>query len=709
MNTIWCRRPLWVLLLFATLLYPSHSLSALDGAPLDRPFEAIAVGIVVPALVFLAPSFVDTMLARGLIVALLLLKLAGTALLAQGGWCASFRLDEPLHGTIPPALAAAAQAIPIDEPFGVLHSWDVRADWRDPSSSCTAVVTRVYRSQREFPSWFLNLLRHVEPARDDVSMTITGFINPDAPGTVTFATGSGVLRGTVGGKAIAVGPGEARVDVASGAQEVRLTMVMPAGDRWMFVPRWNQQDLWSQVPTITVKPSAIDEVAWRTRGWIELAIGLALVGGWLRSLWTELQPGLASLAWMVTASAAMAALAALEGAGRFSGLLLMAAVAVPMPPRLRNLRGAFLLAGVPWLSFFCAKAFGQIGAVTFYSGDDWLTYQAAGHRIFMAGYWLEGGNAVFNYQPLYRWMAGALHLAFGDSSVGEVYWDAACLLAGALLSFALVDVVAGFPWGMAATGATLATFTTGTTWYLVGRGLSEVAAAGWAFLAAFCLLRARRGHVAAAVAAGAFATLMFYTRLNHLLFGVALGAMLLPAGVTSWREAAVAWVTRMRARVPAAYALTFGVGLALFTLRTWWYAGTFNPLYGTSLSINDTGLRPWTLASMGTWERVLHSVFTLLLMNEPPRPDVRALFVLAGVAAAALSVLRVPLFKRVPLGLSVTCLGGIAGALVAHTHNYPGRMSIHLVPFAVATLLCAVASGMDRLRARSLLGKANVC
>jgi len=31
------------------------------------------------------------------------------------------------------------------------------------------------------------------------------------------------------------------------------------------------------------------------------------------------------------------------------------------------------------------------------------------------------------------------------------------------------------------------------------------------------------------------------------------------------------------------------------------------------------------------------------------------------------------------------------------------------VPFAVATLLCAVASGMDRLRARSLLGKANVC
>ena len=34
------------------------------------------------------------------------------------------------------------------------------------------------------------------------------------------------------------------------------------------------------------------------------------------------------------------------------------------------------------------------------------------------------------------------HVVFGDSSVGETYVDAACLLAGGLLAFRLADTVA---------------------------------------------------------------------------------------------------------------------------------------------------------------------------------------------------------------------------------------------------------------------------
>ena len=32
-----------------------------------------------------------------------------------------------------------------------------------------------------------------------------------------------------------------------------------------------------------------------------------------------------------------------------------------------------------------------------------------------------------------------------------------------------------------------------------------------------------------------------------------------------------------------------------------------------------------------------------------------------------------------------------ASSFFAHTHNYPGRMSVHLVPFAVAMTACAAA------------------
>ena len=68
----------------------------------------------------------------------------------------------------------------------------------------------------------------------------------------------------------------------------------------------------------------------------------------------------------------------------------------------------------------------------------------------MQGYWLEGGSTTFYFQPFYRWITGLLHAVFGDSSVGEVFWDGACLLAGALLSFRLTRAYAGFRWGLVA-------------------------------------------------------------------------------------------------------------------------------------------------------------------------------------------------------------------------------------------------------------------
>jgi hypothetical protein len=127
------------------------------------------------------------------------------------------------------------------------------------------------------------------------------------------------------------------------------------------------------------------------------------------------------------------------------------------------------MVGVPWLAYFVARSAVLIGHLSVYSWDDWLAYQVAGARIYMHGYWLEGGSRTFDYQALYRWISGALHMAFGDSSVGETYLDAACLLVGSLLAFSLVRPAGGFRAALLACAGTLATFTLGTPWYFVGR------------------------------------------------------------------------------------------------------------------------------------------------------------------------------------------------------------------------------------------------
>ena len=88
----------------------------------------------------------------------------------------------------------------------------------------------------------------------------------------------------------------------------------------------------------------------------------------------------------------------------------------------------------------------------------------------------------------------------------------------------------------------------------------------------------------------------------------------------------------MRLTSAAAYGAVFAAGVALFAARTWWYTGAFSLLYGTSLKNNDTGLRISTVLSAAPWQKVAHSLSALVWMNEPPRPDPRALLVAGGVA-----------------------------------------------------------------------------
>ena len=230
----------------------------------------------------------------------------------------------------------------------------------------------------------------------------------------------------------------------------------------------------------------------------------------------------------------------------------------------------------------------------------------------------------------------------------------------------------------------LITYALGTTWFFVGRGLSETVGAGFGFAAAFFLLRGRLGRRRSIVAAGILAGLMFYTRLNYLVTAAALVAFLLPMRVPLSRV--IATVTqRLRVGPAVGFLGMIAVSVVLFMARTWWYTGRFSALYGTSLKNNDIGLRITTIADPEVWQRVRHSLGSLILMNEPPHLDARAVLVIAGTAMVVLAAIQVPPFRRLPASLLIVMLGACASAFVVHTHNYPGRMSIPLIPFACAS------------------------
>jgi len=344
----------------------------------------------------------------------------------------------------------------------------------------------------------------------------------------------------------------------------------------------------------------------------------------------------------------------------------------------------------PFLALIVVMGLPQVGLFTWYSsGDDWWMFQRYAYRIFMEGYWLEGGSETFWFQPLYRWIAGGLHMVFGDSSVGELYWDGACMAAGAAFAFHVTRAFAGFRAGIVAAVTTLLVFTMGPAWYLFGRGLSELSSMGLLYAAALCALRGRHGYRPAIVAAAVLGAAGFYTRLNNLPMLVALTAFALPVAqpIGDWLRPRVV-IARVSRPVAAGMLLGTALAMWLFTARTWHYTGFIDMFHGTQAAARTV----WYTSNEGVspLANMAGSVLMLMTMNDPPRFDVRAVPVIAGVVSAVLGLLRIRPFDRLPFGTVTLCLAGVAGALVARGSAYPGRFSIHLIPAAVALTVCSV-------------------
>ena len=188
--------------------------------------------------------------------------------------------------------------------------------------------------------------------------------------------------------------------------------------------------------------------------------------------------------------------------------------------------------------------------------------------------------------------------------------------------------------------------------------------------------------------AGVLAVLMFYTRLNHLILGAFLPVFLLSLRVPAMRRnlAGIRGVSRVR----CAFIGIFAGGVVLFLARTC-TTGVFSLFYGTSLRHNDTGLRPWTVFDGEVWAKIGHSLAATVFMTEPPQPDPRAIMMMLGALVLIGAVVSRPLGRRVPAVLVLAAIGGTTGAFLAHAHGYPGRFSIHLIPFACALTMSGAA------------------
>jgi hypothetical protein len=657
----------WGLLALAALLWPDRLAGAFDGVPLDRQLEAVAIGLVLPALWWFDPAFLRRRLAHVLILLLCVWKLFSSSALAQDGWCVRFDPARPY----------------VQGQTGAPHAWDLRADWRAPDPSCSAIMTRGYGELAEFPAWFFNLPPPNEswpqpldlPPAATVGMTVRGFFRAPRAGAIRFDTGPDGVATVAIDEQAAVAPVER--GMTAGLHRVSINATL-TGDRWRLVPTWKGGDVFAAGLATVTRPRTIDLLVRPWGAWIPPLLATLLLGAWFASAVRRTGEPWA-IAWALVSSSAFVALVfwGRQEWARAAVPALMLAGLVPTSARLQNRSGAFVLIGLPWLAFVAASASHAVGRFVLYgSGNDYWMFQRYAYRIVMQGYWLEGGSPTFWFQPLYRWIAGLLHMIFGDSSVGEWYWDGACLLTGSLLTFCLVSRFAGFRWALTAAVLPLAIFVLGTPRYLIGLGLGEISSMGLLSAAALCALRSRHGAMRWAVVAGVLATLGFYTRLNNLPMALGTAVLALGHGRRWWRTGAT-------------IVSVVGLGVLLFAWRTWHYTGVFSIFYGTQrdlLSIWQPSLPLTTIL-----QRMAGSVMMVLTVNDPARFDVVALPVLAGALVAVLAIVRLSRLRTIPVAPVLYFFAAISGALVTRGSAYPGRFSMHILPIACALAACGLS------------------
>jgi hypothetical protein len=679
------------LLLLMTAWWPSRMTGLLDGAPFDTAADAVVLGLMLPVLLWLTPEAFRTRRAHVVVLMLLGWKAFDSAALVQDGWCTRVEPSRPyvIDGT------------------GAAKSWDARADWLTADPRCTAITTRPYLTDEEFPVWFFNLPSATfgePPTAEDVPplavtrLTMRGTIVADTPGVLRVWTSSSIAAGLSVDGEQASSDG---VQLAAGVHDIAVTATL-TGKGWTLAPLWNGADLLTALPAMITRPSALDRAIRPWGQWIPFALLSILVLMGVSSLWQQLLDWRIA-SWIAVSIAAGAAVATWMPPRRwhYSVLALAAAARLPMPVSLRNLRGAFILLAPFWLALHVLDTYYDLGfnrMQLLMPGNDWWQFQRYAYRIYMQGYWLEGGEATFWFQPLYRWIAGALHMLFGQSQAGENYWDAVAILIMALFSFEVVRQLRGFRWGIVAGALALTTYLSGPGHVFIGRGLSEISSAGFIYLSALCLIAARAPRSSRLlVAAGVFGVLGVWTRLNNL-------PMALAAAIFAWpleAPASAIWTPRqwfVNVWRPAAVALpvALAIGMGLFALRTWYYTGEFSVFFGTQAgarAVWQPGMS-WREAASAA----LSSVMMVATTTDPPRFHNGAIPILAGAALSVLGVIGAPLARRLPLALVVFTTAGFGSALLARGNAYSGRFSVHVVGATVAVLTCAIAAASYRFK-----------
>jgi hypothetical protein len=370
----------------------------------------------------------------------------------------------------------------------------------------------------------------------------------------------------------------------------------------------------------------------------------------------------------------------------------------------------FLLFAPAVLSYSTIFWWSDIARITFWTlSDDWTIYQYFSRLIVVDGQWLEAGEPVFMYQPLYRYFVAFFHWLFGPSAFAQRLSDSwftlgtAIILVHLAIRFGLSAFTAVFT-SMIFLSVAVGQF---IDFNLMGTGLGTYTQLFFVMAAGFFLSQ-RPTNYNRVLIAGIFAIIGCWLHFDQV--GV-LGGMTCLLLNAEKGTVSVAWKNFFQQvsthwKLIAVYLATIGMGFVVLILRNGLVGAHFGLLSPDrirgELLVRETfafGVtHPDSIAykiALPLQHDFLWVNYYLLLTGKMypktisswPDTTVLATVLVPGIFIGLMTLIwRPKILAGFPLTLSITILGLLSPYLFIHILGYPPRYSLQVLPFAALSL-----------------------
>ncbi len=361
----------------------------------------------------------------------------------------------------------------------------------------------------------------------------------------------------------------------------------------------------------------------------------------------------------------------------------------------------FLLFGPAMFVFYLIQWWSGLDKVPALSShDDWTNYQIFAFRIAVWGEVLSGGGeGVFRFQPLYRYLVAIFHWLFGKSFVPQQLFDVWCVLGAAVI---LSSIVRRF--SVSSQSALLVSILyivpvlMSPIRHHIGRGLTEHTGMIFLLLAAWLLSQPGRKCWLQIWLSGIISVLGYWTRQDHLL--------VLAVLVCLWIEPINGTTTKVwstfHARILSewkpiiVYLLILISGVLALMFRNW-IVGDQSGVGIPDILVDGRGAPipiEWQLIY---FFKKLYLILIMKPMGQVPSPF--AIVMLLGALFGLLALFwRPTLLQTIPISVGLMLFAALIPYYFFDFYAYGARFSIHVLPIATASMIFVLDRSLKIIR-----------